>query len=163
MAWAWSRSCWRRIPARTRSWTDEACMSLETVGLVGVGLLGTALAERLVRAGFPVLGYDVNPERCQALVERGGQVAASLGEIGGCCGRVVLSLPETAIVEAVLHDLEPQLRAGMHLVDTTTGDPERTAVLGAALGRQGIHYLDATISGSSDQVRAGEAVIMVGG
>lgn len=137
-------------------------MTAETVGLVGVGLLGKALAERLLRAGFSVVGYDVNSERGQALAALGGRAADSLGEIA-CCSRVLLSLPDTPIVETVLHELGPQLRAGTYLVDTTTGDPERTAALGANLARQGIHYLDATISGSSEQVRAGEAVVMVGG
>ncbi len=138
-------------------------MAAETIGLVGIGLLGTALAERLLRAGIAVRGYDIQPERCQALKDLGGEPAAGLGEIARSCSRLVLSLPTTPIVEAVLHELGPQLRAGTYLVDTTTGDPERTALLGAELDRRGIHYLDATISGSSEQARAGDAVIMVGG
>src|SRR5262249_26787594 len=52
---------------------------------------------------------------------------------------------------------------GLQIVDTTTGDPERTAALGAALSHKGVHYLDATVSGSSEAVRKGEAVLMVGG
>jgi 3-hydroxyisobutyrate dehydrogenase-like beta-hydroxyacid dehydrogenase len=138
-------------------------MSAETIGLVGVGLLGTALAERFLGAGFAVVGFDVNPERCAALARLGGRPAASASEIARCCSRLVLSLPSTPIVEAVLQELAPHLSAGLYLVDTTTGDPERTAVLGAELDRRGVLYLDATISGSSEQVRAGEAVVMVGG
>jgi 3-hydroxyisobutyrate dehydrogenase-like beta-hydroxyacid dehydrogenase len=138
-------------------------MSAETIGLVGVGLLGTALAERFLGAGFAVLGFDVNPERCAGLARLGGRPAGSASEIARCCSRLVLSLPGTPVVEAVLQELAPHLRAGMYLVDTTTGDPERTAALGAGLDRRGILYLDATVSGSSEQVRAGEAVVMVGG
>lgn len=138
-------------------------MATETIGLVGVGLLGTALAERLLRAGYSVLGFDVNPQRCQALRELGGRPAASLAEVAQGCGRLLLSLPSSPVVEAVVRELGPQMRAGMYLVDTTTGDPERTALLGTELNRRGIHYLDATISGSSEQVRSGEAVVMTGG
>jgi 3-hydroxyisobutyrate dehydrogenase-like beta-hydroxyacid dehydrogenase len=138
-------------------------MSAETIGLVGVGLLGTALAERFLGAGFAVLGFDVSPARCDCLAKLGGRPAASASEIARCCSRLVLSLPSTPIVESVLEELAPHMHAGMYLVDTTTGDPERTALLGAELGRRGTHYLDATISGSSEQVRAGESVVMVGG
>jgi 3-hydroxyisobutyrate dehydrogenase-like beta-hydroxyacid dehydrogenase len=138
-------------------------MPAETIGLVGVGLLGTALAERLLGAGFAVLGFDVAPERRAALANLGGRPAASAAEVAHGCSRLVLSLPDTPVVEAVLRGLAPHLRAGMVVVDTTTGDPERTALVGADLARQGVHYLDATVAGSSAQVRAGEAVVMVGG
>jgi 3-hydroxyisobutyrate dehydrogenase-like beta-hydroxyacid dehydrogenase len=66
-------------------------------------------------------------------------------------------------VDAVIHALGPVSRPGLLIVDTTTGDPERTAALGATLAAHGIRYLDATVSGSSEQVRAGDVVLLVGG
>jgi 3-hydroxyisobutyrate dehydrogenase-like beta-hydroxyacid dehydrogenase len=133
------------------------------LGLLGIGLLGRALAKRFLGAGFHVLGYDPDPACCRALVALGGQPVASAREVARQRDLLILSLPSTPVVEGVIQEIAPELRAGLRIVDTTTGDPERTALLGADLARKGVHYLDATISGSSEQVRCGEAVVMVGG
>jgi len=77
--------------------------------------------------------------------------------------RVLVSLYTTEVVEAVLAELDAGLQEGRILIDTTTGDPDRTAALGARLAARGVHYLDAPISGASQQTRDGEATIMVGG
>src|SRR5262245_44877444 len=138
-------------------------MGPHTVGLVGLGLLGSALAERFLGAGFAVAGHDLDPERCRWLVGRGGRPAGSAPAVARACDRLVLSLPDTPAVEAVVAELAPELRAGLVIVDTTTGDPQRTAALGSDLARRGVRYLDATVSGSSEQVRAADAVVLVGG
>jgi 3-hydroxyisobutyrate dehydrogenase-like beta-hydroxyacid dehydrogenase len=79
------------------------------------------------------------------------------------CERVIISLYTTDTVEAVLSEMEGGLSAGRILIDTTTGEPERTAELGARLAERGVQYLDAPISGSSEQTRQGEATAIVGG
>jgi 3-hydroxyisobutyrate dehydrogenase-like beta-hydroxyacid dehydrogenase len=138
-------------------------MDQHSVGMVGLGLLGAALAERFLRSGLSVIGYDVNPDRRELFTTLGGRCAGSAVEVARACGRVVLSLPTSAVVEAVLDEAAPAWRAGLVVVDTTTGDPERTAALGARLAGHGVGYLDATVAGSSEQVRAGDVVVMVGG
>ncbi|HZU34594.1 MAG TPA: NAD(P)-dependent oxidoreductase [Gemmataceae bacterium] len=138
-------------------------MNPRTIGLVGLGLLGGALAERFLGAGYSVIGFDLEPGRRRLFAEGGGQAAASSRDVARSCDRLVLCLPDTSIVESVLAEIAPELRDGLRIIDTTTGDPEQTAALGAALSRQGIRYLDATVSGSSEQVRAAQAVVMVGG
>jgi 3-hydroxyisobutyrate dehydrogenase-like beta-hydroxyacid dehydrogenase len=135
----------------------------QTVGLIGVGLLGTALAERLAGGGFDVLGYDVDPGRREALARLGGQAAASAAEVLSACPRVLLSLPGLDVVASVLGAAAASLRAGQVLVDTTTGAPPAAERLGADLARRGVDYLDAAVSGSSAQVRRGEATLLVGG
>jgi 3-hydroxyisobutyrate dehydrogenase-like beta-hydroxyacid dehydrogenase len=131
--------------------------------MVGLGLLGTGLAERLLANGWGVTGYDRDPERLAALGRLDGRPVSSLREVVGAGDRLLLSLPTSGVVEAVLAELEPKLRPGLIIIDTTTGDPERTAALGARLAGRGIAYLDATVSGSSAQVRAADVVLMVGG
>jgi 3-hydroxyisobutyrate dehydrogenase-like beta-hydroxyacid dehydrogenase len=131
--------------------------------MVGLGLLGTALVERFLRAGYPVLGFDIDPGRRQFLADLGGSPAGSAAEVARGCDRLVLSLPDSPVVERVLEEMAADLRVGQFIVDTTTGDPERTALLGAALAERGIRYLDATIAGSSEQVRSGEVLVLVGG
>jgi len=136
------------------------------IGLIGIGLVGTALAERFLEAGRPVVGYDVSADRCAHLRDLGGRVLASPAEVAGRTERVFLSLPNSTVVREVIDGpngllTAPQLPA--YVLDTTTGDPDETIALAEQLHERGVHYLDATISGSSGQVRAGDAVFMVGG
>lgn len=134
-----------------------------TIGLVGVGLLGTAIAERLLSRGFRVIGTDIDPARCQALRGLGGAAVACPADLAGRCARIVLSLPTSAIARGVLADLEPHLARGQTIIDTTTGAPDEMAALGHRLAARGAWYLDATVSGPSTQARRGEVVLMVGG
>ena len=71
------------------------------IGLVGVGLLGQALASRFVAAGLSVIGWDVHPGARQALGELGGHIAESAADALGC-RRVVLCLPDDGIVAAAI-------------------------------------------------------------
>jgi len=137
-------------------------MDSTRVGLVGIGLLGTAIAERLLGAGYSVVGWDVRPERRQHLVQLGGQAAESPGESVGC-EQVVLSLPHAGIVDEVVSTVGEDLEAGTTLIDTTTGDPGQLEAIGIALRQRDVDYLDATVGGSSQHVREGRAMVMVGG
>jgi len=133
------------------------------VGLIGLGLIGTALAERLLSAGQRVLGWDIDPVRVEALRQRGGGVATGVEEVFTHCPRVLLSLPSHCEVADVVRAAGLSLTRGLTIVDTTTGDPASTVDLARELANRGINYLDATISGSSAQVRAGTVALMVGG
>ncbi len=134
----------------------------ETIGLVGVGLLGQALASRFVAAGLSVIGWDVRPEARRAVVELGGAAAESAADALGC-RRVVLCLPDDGVVAGVLEESGEALPLGATVIDTTTGDPLRQANTGSLLAERGIAYLDATVGGSSRHVREGIAVVMAGG
>ena len=133
------------------------------VGLIGIGLLGSAIAERLIAAGHTVVGYDIDPARGEALESMGGLAVASAAAVAQGCDRVVLSLLTSEIVASAVGNMGEALRAGHILIDTTTGDPERTVALAKRLAEREVRYLDATVSGSSQQVRQGEAVVMAGG
>jgi len=130
------------------------------VGLIGLGLVGSALAERLLAAGKRVVGWDIDPGRVAALGESGGKDAQ---EVFSSCRRVLLSLPSHREVADVIQAAGSSLNRGLTIIDTTTGDPASTEELAASLAERGIAYLDATISGSSAQVRAGAVTLMVGG
>jgi 3-hydroxyisobutyrate dehydrogenase-like beta-hydroxyacid dehydrogenase len=133
------------------------------VGLVGLGLMGSALADRLLGAGQRVLGWDIDAERRAALRESEGDAARDAQEVFSSCSRVLLSLPSHREVGDVVQAAGPSLSRGLTIIDTTTGDPVSTEELARILNERGITYLDATISGSSAQVRAGSATMMVGG
>ena len=138
-------------------------MSKSPIGLIGVGLLGTALAERMIRGGWEILGFDVRPGQLDALAATGGKPAGSAVEVGAACDIVALCLPDSHVVAAVAAQIDETLRPGMLLLDATTGDPDQTTALAERLKSRGVGYVDATIAGSSQQVRSGEATVIVGG
>jgi 3-hydroxyisobutyrate dehydrogenase-like beta-hydroxyacid dehydrogenase len=137
--------------------------SPETLGLIGAGLLGTALAERLLASGFSLLVWDREEMRRTVLAELGAARAGEAKAIGGRCTHIILSLPDSNIVAAVLAEMRGSLRAGSVVIDTSTGDPAQSKQFAEMLAKQDVAYLDATISGSSEQLRRGEALTMVGG
>ncbi len=133
------------------------------LGILGVGLLGTALAERALAAGLPVVGFDVDPARRTALERLGGGAAPTAAGVAAACPVLLLVLPDDRVVDGVLEEIGGALRPGALLLDVTTGDPEVAAARAADLRPRGVEYLDATLSGSSAQARRGEALFMVGG
>ena len=133
------------------------------IGLIGLGLVGSALADRLLGGGLPVLGWDIDAGRRTALRERGGEVARDVQDVFARCSRVLLSLPSHREVGDVVQAAGTALGRGLTIIDTTTGDPASTEQLARTLDQRGITYLDATISGSSAQVREGSVTLMVGG
>jgi len=132
------------------------------IGLVGIGLLGSTLAERLLHAGFEVHGYDIASEALRGFAAAGGQAAASPDDVARGCRQIVLCLPNSNVVTDVLQHMEPHLQFGTIIVDTTTGDPQQTRKSGLALAASGVELIDATVLGSSEVTRQGDAVLMVG-
>ncbi len=139
--------------------------STKIVGLVGIGLVGTALAENLLANDFIVVGFARREEKRRELERLGGRAAESPGEVAQSADRVILSLTDSNAVEEVILGPGGLLEAGglRVIIDTTTGEPERTEVLARRLSPRGIHLLDAPISGSSEQIRRRQGVILVGG
>ena len=135
------------------------------VGVVGLGLMGSAIARRLIAGDIRVTGFDLAPAARDDAAKAGVQVADDAGAVLAVCDVVVLSLPTSEIVERVLADADAKLRPGLVILDTTTGDPDQMAALGERLAARGVYYLDATIAANSAQIAAGEAniVAMVGG
>ncbi len=136
---------------------------MQHVGIVGVGLLGTAIAGRLLKAGFDVVGFDIDQQRRELLSEFGGRPVDSAREVAHACKRVILSLPHSGIATAVVDDIVGSLSPDSIVIDTTTGDPETMKGLGNQLAEHRVSYLDSTVAGSSKQAHFGDVVVMVGG
>lgn len=135
---------------------------MKTIGLVGLGLLGSALADRLLSRGWSVSGFDVDVDRRKVLASAGGTPLDNLSEVS-TFDIVMLSLPTSTIVDNVISSLIGDLRAGQTIVDTTTGHPCDVESIAAKLRTRDIRYVDATIGGSSEQARNGQAIVMCGG
>ncbi len=139
---------------------------MKKIGLIGVGLVGTAVTECLLSKQFKVIGYDIDLARLDHLNGLGGETTDSPAAVAQEVDFLMLSLPESSVVRKVMEMEDGILQASRlprYIIDTTTGDPEEMITLAKQLSKKGIHYLDATISGSSQQIRQREAVFMVGG
>ena len=138
----------------------------QPVGVVGLGLLGEALARRLLHAGFAVIGFDIDPAKTAKLEELGGRAASSIGAIGASCQTILIAVFSTEQVEAVLErELLPAVGGGSGpiVLCASTCDPDRLARLGERAAAHGLRLLETPISGSSGQVARGEAVALIGG
>jgi 3-hydroxyisobutyrate dehydrogenase-like beta-hydroxyacid dehydrogenase len=133
------------------------------VGLIGMGLVGQALIERLLAAGHQVIGFDVDQASRNSAAGKGVEIAPNAQAVAMECEVIFLSLPNHDIVQSVMEQLTPVLRPGMIVVDTTTGSPSIVEAIAARLDAQGVYWVDATISGSSDQLYRGEVTILAGG
>jgi 3-hydroxyisobutyrate dehydrogenase-like beta-hydroxyacid dehydrogenase len=136
------------------------------VGLVGLGLVGNALAQRLQAAGFAVHGFDLREEARERLRALGGTPAASAAAVGAHCECVLLAVFDTKDVLAVLEGAGGLLSPGHRVrtvVDCSTGSPEDLQALAARLRDRGIAFIEGPLSGSSQQIAAGEATQLLGG
>ena len=95
---------------------------MRRVGLIGLGLLGSALADRLLGAGMHVVGYDLSVEKRERLTSAGGSAADSAAAVFESCDAIVLCLPDSTVVMSIIDEVTPLLRAGLLIVDTSTGE-----------------------------------------
>lgn len=140
------------------------------IGLVGLGLVGTALAKRLSLAGYGCIGFDVNPVAMKVFESSGFEVATSVASLLEKTNTLVVAVFDT---EGVL-DLVSQItqhRPEAHqvpseplvLIDCSTGDPLKLADLAKQLALNNIQLIEAPFSGSSVQIANGEATLLLGG
>src|SRR6266704_4812409 len=135
------------------------------VGIVGLGLLGSAVAGRLRAAGRDVVGHDVVPERNRALVAIGGRAVASAAAVAEAADPVCVVLPSLAAVEEVVlgaGGLAATAR-GRTVVQMSTISPALTERLARECAARGVAFLDCPISGTSGMVARGDGIIFAGG
>lgn len=136
-----------------------------SIGVVGLGLVGTALARRLMAAGFQVTGFDLREEARATLTAQGGRAAGSLAEVANAASCMVLAVFNTGDVLKVVEGPGGLLSVfGVRsIIDCSTGTPHELQALAARLGARSIAFIEAPLSGSSQQIAAGEATLLLGG
>lgn len=147
-----------KSPQASRS--GDAHPDSDPIGVIGLGLMGTALTERFLEQGFDTVVWNRTRDKADPLLARGARWADNPIAV---CRRTIVSLYTSEVVSEVLQRMSDGLVPGRILVDTTTGSPQETAALGRRMTARGVQYLDAPISGSSAQTRRGESTVIVGG
>lgn len=138
-------------------------MNTNSVGLIGVGLLGSALANRLIDSGIRVHGFDSNEKQLESLKQSGGIPFDSPMEVVQNCNVLILSLPSSDVVLSLVEQLRNDFEPSQIVIDTTTGDPQQMVAISQSLAELGVSYLEATVAGSSSQVATGEVALLLGG
>ena len=138
---------------------------MKTIGIIGLGLVGTAIAKRLAAADYTPFGYDVRQEARAAFAKLGFGVSVSLAEIAEQTNCAVLAVFETKDVVSVIESADGLLSCGSirTLIDCSTGEPEALRVLASRLMLRGVDFIEAPLSGSSQQIENGEATLLLGG
>jgi 3-hydroxyisobutyrate dehydrogenase-like beta-hydroxyacid dehydrogenase len=133
------------------------------IGIAGLGLLGSALAHRLIQAGYSPKGYDIDPDKIAALAKAGG-IAATLDEVAHC-DVVMLAVFDTSQVEVVVTNAVLPALTGVPkiVLCASTCDPDRIAALSETVSAHGLTLVETPVSGSSAQVRKGDGVGLLGG
>jgi 2-hydroxy-3-oxopropionate reductase len=136
------------------------------VGIVGVGLLGSAVAGVLLKAGYAVVGYDVIPEKVAALTAQGGKGVGSAAEVARNAGPVFAILPTLTSFEEAITGPRGVLEGATRdttLIQMSTISPELAIRMEKAALAQGVAFLDAPVSGTSSMVARRDCVVTVGG
>ncbi len=128
----------------------------DVVGVVGLGVMGSAMSRHIVAGGYEVRGYDVDTDQMSASA---AVAAASVAEVAESCGIVLLSLPTAASLEAVAQEIASVGREGSIVVEMGTLPLEAKAAAAATLHAVGVTMLDAPVSGTG--LQAADATLVV--
>ena len=141
---------------------------MQRIGVVGLGLMGSAIVQRLLAASFEVTGYDVDADKRARLAQSNAAPADSLAALSEQCTTIMLAVFNTDQVEAVIEgsdgllSLRGPAKSRPAFICTSTCDPDRIAQLAARIESRA-DYIEMPVSGTSAQVAAGEGVGLVGG
>jgi 3-hydroxyisobutyrate dehydrogenase-like beta-hydroxyacid dehydrogenase len=133
------------------------------VGLVGLGNMGTAVGERLLEAGYPLVVYNRTKAKIEPLAAGGATVADTLGELAANVGVVITSLANDEALEAVAAEVVTAARPGTVLIDMSTVSPAVSARVASLADAASVDYLRAPVSGNPSVVRAGNLSFIVSG
>ena len=133
------------------------------MGLIGLGNMGSAFAERLLDAGYPLVVHNRSREKAEPLAARGASVADTAADLAAAADIVLTSLPNDDAFESTAASVAASARPGTVLVDTSTVSPGVSARVAALAERASVLYLRAPVSGNPGVVRAGNLTFIVSG
>jgi 3-hydroxyisobutyrate dehydrogenase len=138
----------------------------ETVGFIGLGIMGRGMSRNLLKAGFDLTVWNRTVSRMDELVSEGAKAAESPPDLVSKCDIVITCVSDTPDVEAVIigeQGVIHSIRPNALVIDMSTISPQATREMAAKLRDKGAHMLDAPVSGGSEGADKGTLSIMVGG
>ncbi len=144
----------------------EQSSEKQTIGFIGLGIMGRPMARNVLAAGFALVVYDLMSEPVTELAKLGATAANSPAEVATASDVVLLCLPDSPDVEAAMTGRQGLLagaRSGQIVVDMSTISPVTARALAEKAAAQGVILLDAPVSGGQVGAANGTLSIMVGG
>jgi 3-hydroxyisobutyrate dehydrogenase-like beta-hydroxyacid dehydrogenase len=142
---------------------EEAEMAQQTVGMIGLGIMGSAMSFNLGRAGVRVVGYDLASRRRAEHKRSGGVAAKSPRDVAKRADIIITSLPSARALAEVAAGLAKSAKRGTVIVETSTLPIEVKTAARDALAKRGVTLLDCPLSGTGAQARAKDLLIYVSG
>ncbi len=140
----------------------------QKIGFVGLGVMGIGMANNLLKAGYELVVYDINPARVELLSDPSkATVVAKNSEIFEQTDTVILMLPNSPHVESAVFGegglLESKIPENAFIIDMSSISPVVTEKIAEKLSAKGVKFLDAPVSGGQSGAAEGTLTIMVGG
>jgi len=140
----------------------------ETIGFIGLGLMGRAFSRNLIEDGYRLVGADPVPAAQEEFKALGGEVLASPREVAEAADFVFISVPNSKISLECARGEDGYLTADADrkpkaVVDTTTADPEDTREMARLCEERGFDFMEACVSGNSENVKNRSGLFLVGG
>ena len=133
------------------------------MGLIGLGNMGSAFAERLLEAGYPLIVSNRTAEKAETVADRGARLATSPAELAGQVDVILTSLADDEAFESVAAAAIAAARPGTALVDMSTVSPAASARVASLAEAASVRYVRAPVSGNPSVVRAGNLSFIVSG
>jgi 2-hydroxy-3-oxopropionate reductase len=141
-------------------------MTAETVGFIGLGVMGRPMAHNLLKRGFPLIVHSRSRPPVDDIVAAGATAATSSADVARKARRIITMLPDGPDVESVLAGADgvfSSIQSGSVVIDMSTIAPTTARTLAAAAATHGASMLDAPVSGGEIGAIGGTLSIMVGG
>src|SRR5246500_4050634 len=134
------------------------------VGMVGLGLIGTALAARLIDARIPVIGFDIARARCSAFRDIGGKPADRVAQVFASCRTIVIAVYGASQAQALVDELDPATPlSDAVMICSTTRAPTEILDIARRADSLRLSLVEAPLSGTSAEVREGSAMALLAG
>ncbi len=134
-----------------------------TVGMIGLGIMGSAMAANLMKSGFEVIGTDILAHCREELTEAGGMAVTDAREVGHRCRHIILALASEAALNTVSLDLAAACAKGSIIIETGTLPLAAKLKARDRLAEKGIILLDCTLSGTGAQAKNRDLAIYASG
>ncbi len=138
-------------------------MAQQTVGMIGLGIMGSAMSANLMRSGFRVAGFDVLRRRCAEHKRAGGVAAKSPRDLAKWADLIITSLPSARALAEVAAELAASAKRGTVVIETSTLPIKVKEAARDVLAKRGVILLDCPLSGTGAQARVKDLLIYVSG
>ncbi|MGA8600835.1 MAG: NAD(P)-dependent oxidoreductase [Beijerinckiaceae bacterium] len=135
----------------------------QAVGIIGLGIMGGAIARNLVVKGWRVIGFDIEAERCAEARETGVEIAGNAAQVAERAEIVMLSLPNPVAVHSVVGEIVAAKTAKRIVVELSTLALADKMAMRDALANAGHVALDCPLSGTGAQAQTGDLVVYASG